>query len=784
MNLKKTAFVLGLDPNGLGAVRSLGRNGIPVIGLDYKAGGPGFYSKYAETVLCPNPYLNSEEMCKLLMNLGNRLGQKGVLFPTSDEFVLFISRYRNKLKEQFLFALPPEDVIEALLNKRWQYLKAEETGTPYPQTFYPETVNDIDKVKDKIQYPAIVKPCYTHLWKEKAFGAKGFRINNKHELEEKLTWIFSHNVEVIIQSMIPGPATNFYEVCSYLNKESIPLCVFIKRKLRQYPQDMGLGSLMESVRDDKLANLGLNLLKGIKYHGIGEIEFKKDPRDGQFKMIEINSRVILQNSLADYCGINLPLIQYKDLIGMPLKFRNSYPEHKKWLWAEIDYEAFKQLKKNNEISWLSWLKSLAKCRSFAVFALNDMKPFLTYMYNVIVRHRFSRKKILLSKAKVKIMFMIDMIAGLHGTEKYLLNFVKLLDKEKFSPIIVSLYQKGKIAEEFYTLGIPIISMPIKRIYSPLSLIQFSRLYRIMRQHRVDILETIHKTSDLIGPAIGRIAGVKVIISNRRDMGFWRTTKDDIAYRFTDCFVDRIKCNTKAATKHFSQIEKVPISKFDVSYNGVIADNHKMSIEDIKKIKSHYGIKEGEIIIGVLGGVKKVKGHVEFLEMARILSRTHKNIKFLIVGGGYKTQNDEYFNFIKKLSFQKGLDGKVIFAGFIKDVNKILPIFDIAILPSYTEGCSNVLLEYMAAGKPVVATDVGGNPEIVLDGITGFIVPPKDGNLLKDKVERLLFSKSLRESMGRAAYRQVSKHFSILNIICGQMDYYTNLIKYNFLTNNS
>jgi D-aspartate ligase len=386
MNLKKTAFVLGLDPNGLGAVRSLGRNGIPVIGLDYKAGGPGFYSKYAETVLCPSPYLYPEEMCKLLMNLGNRLGQKGVLFPTSDEFVLFISRYRQKLKDRFLFALPSEDTVEALLNKRWQYLKAEETGTAYPQTFYPETVNDIHKIKDGIEYPAIIKPCYTHLWKEKAFGAKGFRINNKHELEEKLALIFSHNVEVIVQSMIPGPVTSFYEVCSYLNKESIPLCVFIKRKLRQYPQDMGLGSLMESVRDDKLANLGLNLLKGIKYHGIGEIEFKKDPRDGQFKMIEINSRVILQNSLADYCGINLPLIQYQDLTGISQKYADNYPEHKKWLWAEIDYEAFKQLHQNNELTFLRWMKSLVKCRSFAVFALNDIRPFMKFFASLIRKY--------------------------------------------------------------------------------------------------------------------------------------------------------------------------------------------------------------------------------------------------------------------------------------------------------------------------------------------------------------------------------------------------------------
>ncbi len=376
MKYKNIAFVLGLCPNGLGTIRSLGRNGIPVVGLDYKPGGPGFYSKYAKTGLCPNPYLYPEEMCQFIMSMGNKLDEKGVLFPTSDEFVLFISRYRHKLRDKFLFALPSEDTIEALLNKRWQYLMAEKTGTPYPQTFYPETLNDFAKIKDKIAYPAIIKPCSTYLWKEKGFGVKGFQVKNGTELEEKITWIFSHKIEVIVQSLIPGPVTNFYEVCSYLDKRSNPLCVFIKRKLRQYPHDMGLGSSMESVRDDNLANIALKLFRGVKYHGIGEIEFKKDFRDGLFKMIEINSRLPLQNSLADHCGMNFSLIQYRDLLKKPNHIADKYPEGEKWLWAEIDFEAFKYLHKNKKISLRKWLCTVFESKVYAILTLDDVNPFL------------------------------------------------------------------------------------------------------------------------------------------------------------------------------------------------------------------------------------------------------------------------------------------------------------------------------------------------------------------------------------------------------------------------
>ena len=381
----------------------------------------------------------------------------------------------------------------------------------------------------------------------------------------------------------------------------------------------------------------------------------------------------------------------------------------------------------------------------------------------------------MSKEKIKIMFIIDMIAGLHGTEKYLLNFVKLIDKQSFSPVIVSLHHTYAVAEEFYDIGIPIIKLPIKKTYSPFSIRKYKKLYDIIKEYKIDVLETIHRTSDFIGPIIGRLAGVNVIISNRRDMGFMRTQKDEIVYRIIDCFVDRIKCNTKAAANHFSQLERVPIAKFDVSYNGVAIGGYDISEDAKKKIKEEYGIKENEIVVGVLGGVKKVKGHIEFLEMAEILLQTHDNVKFLVVGGGYKTEGDEYFDYIKKLSIEKKLKENIIFAGFIKDIVRILPIFDIAILPSYTEGCSNVLLEYMAAGKPVVATDVGGNPELVVDGVTGFIVPSQDAHILAEKVGILLSSCESRHEMGKEGFDRMKSFFDVNKIIDAEMRYYEKLI---------
>ena len=376
------------------------------------------------------------------------------------------------------------------------------------------------------------------------------------------------------------------------------------------------------------------------------------------------------------------------------------------------------------------------------------------------------------------MFIIDTIYSLHGTEKYLLNFVKRLDKERFVPVIVSLDHRDSVAEEFYLLNVPIISLPIKKLYSPLSVVKYIKLYRFIKKYKIDIIETIHRTSDLVGPVIGRFAGVKKIISNRRDMGFMRTCRDDSAYRIVDRFVDRIKCNSYAAAKYFSRLEHLPIEKFDVMYNGVGIDTNYVSDSEKSGLRIKYGIKEEELVVGIVGGIKKVKGHIEFLEMAKIISEEHDNVKFIIVGGRSKLNGDEYYDGIRQLCMDKGLGEKVIFTGFIKDTPGITSLFDIAVLSSYTEGCSNALLEYMAMGKPVIATVVGGNSELVVDGETGYLVPPKDAQMLAEKVNLLLNSDINRQTMGIKGRKRAAEKYDISNIVNENMEYYSQLFTYS------
>ena len=243
------AFILSLFDTGLGAIRSLGRVGVPVVGLDWDPAMPGFKSRYCTPKLCPHPVHQPDELARFLIEDGKRLDRPGILFPASDAFVLFLSRYRDELAPYFRFALPPAHVLEAMVNKRRQYELAEQVGTPYATTVYPETMADVQAMKDQVDYPAFIKPYYGHLWRERFGGThKGFKVYTPEELITRFEEILPTGLEVMVQSIILGPNTNHFKVSAYIGQSGEPLAVFTLRKIRQYPTEFGVGSLVESLR--------------------------------------------------------------------------------------------------------------------------------------------------------------------------------------------------------------------------------------------------------------------------------------------------------------------------------------------------------------------------------------------------------------------------------------------------------------------------------------------------------------------------------------------------------
>jgi D-aspartate ligase len=369
--------VLSLFPTGLAAVRSLGRAGVSVRGFDSDRAMPGFASRYCEASLCPDPDRDPERLVEFLLASAPGGDPPPVLFPASDAFVLFVSRHRGRLGTAYAFALPDEEVVEAVVNKRLQYDLAQRAGVPYPATAYPESAEEVDAVAGTLEYPVIVKPYYGHLWRQ-TFGGehKGFKVTAPDELREVFGRVLPKKIPALVQSVVPGPNTSHYKLCAYVRADGTPSVPFALRKVRQYPPEFGVGTLVESVHDTEVTELGLRFLEKIGYRGIGSIEFKRDARDGSLKLIELNPRLWQQNSLATACGLNYPLVQVLDLEGGPLPQDAGYPAGVRWLDAVADFQSFWAQRKATGAGVASWLASLRGVRAFATFAWDDPRPYL------------------------------------------------------------------------------------------------------------------------------------------------------------------------------------------------------------------------------------------------------------------------------------------------------------------------------------------------------------------------------------------------------------------------
>ena len=378
--IKKTnepiAFVLGrYITSDLGTVRNLGRKNILTIVLNPYVKPISSFSKYYKGITCPNPKTNEGEYVNFLLNLGGKLHRKGVLLPNGDAEVLVILKNKNKLEEYYDFSSADFDITEKLLNKRIFYETIDKLDILHPKTYFLDDENDVKKICKKIRYPCIVKPVFSDYFISD-FKTKLFIVKTKDELIEKYKTAIAKNHEVMIQEIIPGGARKAHGFNAYYDKNYCCNGSFMYRRIREWPHNFGNGCFIESVNIPELEEIITCLIKKIKYYGIVDAEFKMDIRDNKFKLIEINPRCWMQNSLPARCGINLPYMAYMDAIGKRFEKLVFNQKHVKWLFMQEDlYSSFKSFSKN-DLSLSEWMDSFKGEKEYAIFSNDDPLPFL------------------------------------------------------------------------------------------------------------------------------------------------------------------------------------------------------------------------------------------------------------------------------------------------------------------------------------------------------------------------------------------------------------------------
>ena len=306
--------------NGLAAIRSLGRAGIRVLAVDHRPSALGFRSRYAEQLLGADPHTDPTRFIASIRALG-----KVVVFPTHDEQLNLIAQNLGDL--EVLAPFPGWDVLERVQSKRAQLEEAAAAGVDAPRTRYPRSPGDARGAAEEIGLPVLVKPEHPIGFKLR-FRRQAFRCETLDEVEDAYTR--AEEFAPMVQELVPGGDDTLYTVGSYLTRDGRPLGIFSGRKLRQTPPGIGTCRVGEAVWVQDAVDSALRLLEGFGYFGLSQVEFKRDPRDGKFKLMEINPRLWQWHGLAAACGIDLPRIAYADLVGKPPPAATMIGEGKRW----------------------------------------------------------------------------------------------------------------------------------------------------------------------------------------------------------------------------------------------------------------------------------------------------------------------------------------------------------------------------------------------------------------------------------------------------------------------
>ncbi len=380
---------------GLDIARSLAKYGIPVYGLDSDRAVPGKYSTCCRFVQSPNPMAGREtQYLEFLIGFGRTLKRKAVLFLLSDLHVLLGSRHRERLHEYYEFVMPEHETLARLTTKDGLQSIAYEFGIPAPVTTFLTDPSQIDAIADRSTYPVILKPTESTYWhmcnppvllSPTLLGgrAKVVLCRSASELRKAYRTLAALDDRLVVQEVIPGEDSRLAYISFYLDRQSRVLGNFAGRKIRVIPTGFGSASFVRSMYDPELIEIGLKLLKKARYQGLVGIEFKKDPRDECYKLIEVNTRFGMWDGLSVRCGVDLPYIAYRDALGLPVEPQLTYREGVAWIDWQRDVRAAIEYWRSGQLSPKQWLSSLRGERMWAIYTLADWKPGVAFTLGLV-----------------------------------------------------------------------------------------------------------------------------------------------------------------------------------------------------------------------------------------------------------------------------------------------------------------------------------------------------------------------------------------------------------------
>jgi predicted ATP-grasp superfamily ATP-dependent carboligase len=373
---KIPAVVLGCHKIGLGIIRALGEEQVPVVGLHYNEMDMGYVSKYViASYQCPHPDHDEKGFLSFLLSLSSKWGGC-ILIPSDDATLIQVSKHKALLEEHFKVMASDWEITEKYIVKKHTYTLAHEIGIPAPQTLVPGELKQAIDFARTIGLPCLLKPTVGHRFFE-IFRKKMIFIETIQQLEDAYKKTYDSGTEMMIQEFIPGDDRSGVNYNSFL-VDGVPIIEVTAEKVRLSPIRTGFPRVVVSKFIPELLDPGRKILNALGYNGFSCTEFKRDSRNGIYKLMEINGRLNLSTPLSVMAGVNFPYISYLySLTGeIPSVHANKFREGVYWIDIGKDIVETIRSFRHENFSISEYLRPYRSPHVYTILSRKDPLPLI------------------------------------------------------------------------------------------------------------------------------------------------------------------------------------------------------------------------------------------------------------------------------------------------------------------------------------------------------------------------------------------------------------------------
>jgi predicted ATP-grasp superfamily ATP-dependent carboligase len=365
-------IVLGTGLTGLGVQRSLGSAGIKTLLVD-DTKGMARRSRWARNSVLEHAESSDPEPLEVFLR--TLPIERAVLIACSDNWATAVSSLPDALAERFPTSMPSQSVVRLLSDKARLAGVLERLDVAHPWTRVITADRDLDDIPEE-RWPGIfLKPIDSQSFCQR-FGVKAFSVTDRAEASERLLQMHDAGLGAVAQEYIPGPPDQHYFIDGFVDRSGRVKALFSRRRTRMFPTDYGNSTFTETVPLETVSDAvgGLErLFDDVSYRGIFSAEFKQDPRDGQFRLLEVNVRPWWYVEFPTRCGINVCELAYLDALGLPVPERVSFPAGARYRLMPDDFQAYLHMRRSGDLTFRAWSGEVWGATD-AIFRWNDPLP--------------------------------------------------------------------------------------------------------------------------------------------------------------------------------------------------------------------------------------------------------------------------------------------------------------------------------------------------------------------------------------------------------------------------